>query len=133
MALAERDCDFDGIFVCGPPQEQTLTKLYPRMPPSLVLSLSHTSFGSSSLVQCCAYPFICVLASQVPCLIDPNTESYLFESAAIVRYLQHTYSAESATASTDAAAQASSSGSSGGSSTNISGGAAPSTASEASS
>lgn len=28
---------------------------------------------------------------QVPCLEDPNTESYLFESAAIIRYLKHQY------------------------------------------
>mmetsp|Transcript_18887 Transcript_18887/g.52907 ORF Transcript_18887/g.52907 Transcript_18887/m.52907 type:complete len:347 (+) Transcript_18887:111-1151(+) len=40
---------------------------------------------------------------QVPCLEDPNTESYLFESAAIVKYLMDTYSAD-ATTSTSAAA-----------------------------
>jgi glutathione S-transferase len=28
---------------------------------------------------------------QVPMLEDPNTQSYLWESAAIIRYLQHTY------------------------------------------
>mmetsp|Transcript_9768 Transcript_9768/g.24336 ORF Transcript_9768/g.24336 Transcript_9768/m.24336 type:complete len:369 (-) Transcript_9768:239-1345(-) len=32
---------------------------------------------------------------QVPCLEDPNTESYLFESGAIIKYLQYQYAADS--------------------------------------
>lgn len=44
--------------------------------------------------------------TQVPCLEDPNTQSYLFESAAITKYLADTYGAPPAADSSAPAAQA---------------------------